>query len=52
MKMDLRDIAGSFGYLAIAFILGLFANLLLRKLSGILLPDAPEEHGSRAPTNT
>ncbi len=40
------------GNLAIAFVVGIFANLLLRRRLGISLWDVPEEHGSRAPTNT
>lgn len=39
------------GNLAIAFVIGILTNLLLRKLLGISLWDLPEEHGSRAPTN-
>lgn len=39
------------GNLAIAFVVGILANLVLRKLLGISLWEVPEEHGSRAPTN-
>lgn len=39
------------GNMAIAFVVGIFANFLLRKLLGISLWDVPEENGSRAPTN-
>jgi hypothetical protein len=39
------------GNMAIAFVVGIFANFLLRKLLGISLWDVPEEHASRAPTN-